>query len=150
MAVAAKPACPADRPVVSRRRAPGHFRYPLLRNLQIRKTTRPLPPPSSARAMCCLPRRVTIQTTGFFRGLSSIRPLGLFADAARGTGLAMVEPDPDGVVRHFQMQLEGETTLPASAIQAMGNPFAARVFRPDKIRGACQEYRHAFLLSDTR
>jgi adenylate cyclase len=55
-----------------------------------------------------------------FSRVINIRPLKLFADSARATGLAMIEPDPDGVVRHFQMELEGETTLPACAIQAIG------------------------------
>jgi adenylate cyclase len=55
-----------------------------------------------------------------FTRVIDIRPLGLFADAARGTGLAMIEPDPDGVVRHFQVQLEGESILAATAIHAMG------------------------------
>ena len=36
-----------------------------------------------------------------------IRPLGLFADSARGIGLAMIKPDSDGVVRHFQVQIDG-------------------------------------------
>jgi adenylate cyclase len=55
-----------------------------------------------------------------FSRVINIRPLKLFADSAKATGLAMIEPDPDGVVRHFQMELEGETTLPACAIQAIG------------------------------
>jgi adenylate cyclase len=59
-----------------------------------------------------------------FSRVIKIHPLGLFADAARGTGLAMIEPDPDGVIRHFQMQIEGETTLAASALHAMGKPLS--------------------------
>jgi adenylate cyclase len=54
----------------------------------------------------------------FFSRVISIR--SLFADSAKATGLAMIEPDPDGVVRHFHMELEGATTLPASAIHAVG------------------------------
>jgi adenylate cyclase len=51
-----------------------------------------------------------------------IRPLGPFADSARGTGLAMIEPDSDGVVRHFQVKIMGWPTLPACAIHALGKP----------------------------
>ena len=51
-----------------------------------------------------------------------IRPLGPFADAARGTGLAMITPDNDGVVRHFQVQVMGGPTLPACAIRETGKP----------------------------
>ncbi|MGA2938363.1 MAG: adenylate/guanylate cyclase domain-containing protein [Syntrophobacteraceae bacterium] len=55
-----------------------------------------------------------------FSRVINIRPLGLFADSARGTGLAMIEPDSDGVVRHFEMQFHGAPTLPASALHAAG------------------------------
>jgi adenylate cyclase len=55
-----------------------------------------------------------------FARVINIRPLGLFADSAKGTGLAMIAPDNDGVVRHFAMQFEGESTLPASALHAVG------------------------------
>jgi adenylate cyclase len=51
-----------------------------------------------------------------------IRPLGQFADAAKGIGLAMIEPDSDGVVRHFQVQIMGGSTLPACAVHAVGKP----------------------------
>ena len=51
-----------------------------------------------------------------------IRPLGPFTDSAKGTGLAMIEPDGDGVVRHFEMQFGGAPTLPASALHAAGRP----------------------------
>jgi adenylate cyclase len=51
-----------------------------------------------------------------------LRPLGLFADSCRGTGLAMITPDNDGVVRHFQVQIMGASTLPASAVLAAGKP----------------------------
>ena len=47
-----------------------------------------------------------------------IRPLAPFADSARGVGLAMIEPDSDGVVRHFELQFEGAPTLPASVLHA--------------------------------
>lgn len=55
-----------------------------------------------------------------FTRVINIRPLGLFASAARGTGLAMIEPDGDGVVRHFQLEIEGEPTLPASTLREAG------------------------------
>ena len=51
-----------------------------------------------------------------------LRPLGPFADSARGTGLAMITPDNDGVVRHFQVQIMGGPTLPARAIHEAGKP----------------------------
>ncbi|MGO9689865.1 MAG: CHASE2 domain-containing protein [Syntrophobacteraceae bacterium] len=51
-----------------------------------------------------------------------LRPLGPFADSARGTGLAMITPDNDGVVRHFQVQIMGAPTLPARAIHEAGKP----------------------------
>ena len=65
-----------------------------------------------------------------FSRVINIRPLSLFSDAARATGLAMVEPDPDGVVRHFQVELEGEATLPATAVSAIGRA----VGKPDLAR----------------
>ncbi len=49
-----------------------------------------------------------------------IRPLAPFANSARATGLAMIEPDSDGVVRHFQVQVMGSPTLPACVNHAAG------------------------------
>jgi adenylate cyclase len=49
-----------------------------------------------------------------------IRPLDLFAKWARATGLTMVRPDGDGVVRHFHVRLMGAPTLPACAVSAAG------------------------------
>jgi len=57
-----------------------------------------------------------------FKRLINIRPLGIFEDAAKGTGFAKVMPDGDGVVRHFQARIEGMPTLPASAYHAAGRP----------------------------
>jgi adenylate cyclase len=57
-----------------------------------------------------------------FSRIINVRPLRLFSDSAKATGLAMIEPDPDGVVRHFQVELEGGRTLPATAIRAAGKP----------------------------
>jgi adenylate cyclase len=51
-----------------------------------------------------------------------IRPLAPFANSARATGLAMIEPDSDGVVRHFQTQIMGGPALPACAIHEVGKP----------------------------
>jgi adenylate cyclase len=45
-----------------------------------------------------------------------IRPLSAFAEAAKGTALAMVMPDSDGIVRHFHTSLEDEKTLAAAAV----------------------------------
>jgi adenylate cyclase len=50
-----------------------------------------------------------------------VQPLPLFRRAAKGVGLAMITPDPDGVVRHFRLSLYGQEMLPA---------VAARSFRP--------------------
>ena len=47
-----------------------------------------------------------------------VQPLPLFRKAARGLGLAMLTPDPDGVVRHFRLRLYGQETLPAAAARA--------------------------------
>ena len=44
-----------------------------------------------------------------------VRPISAFAEAARGTALAMIAPDRDGVVRHFDFMLRGEKTLASAA-----------------------------------
>ncbi|HSO72353.1 MAG TPA: adenylate/guanylate cyclase domain-containing protein, partial [Thermodesulfobacteriota bacterium] len=56
-----------------------------------------------------------------FRRQILINPMPQLAAAARGVGLAMVTPDPDGVVRRFQTKLAGQTTISAAA---------ARIFNP--------------------
>ncbi len=57
-----------------------------------------------------------------FRRQILITPMPHLAAAARGVGLAMVTPDPDGVVRRFQVQLAGQETIAA---------VAARLFKPE-------------------
>lgn len=57
-----------------------------------------------------------------FSRIISVRPLSLFAEPAIGTGLAMIEPDSDGVVRHLALRIDGKPTLAASAILALGKP----------------------------
>ena len=57
-----------------------------------------------------------------FRRQILVRPLPEFAAAAQGVGLALVTPDPDGVVRRFAASLGGQETLAVAA---------ARLFRPD-------------------
>jgi adenylate cyclase len=55
-----------------------------------------------------------------FTRIIQIRPLKAFAEAAKATALAKVTPDTDGVIRHFQMRLEGEATLSAAAAANTG------------------------------
>ncbi len=57
-----------------------------------------------------------------FRRQILVRPLPEFEAAARGVGLALVTPDPDGVVRRFSTSLAGRETLAVTA---------ARLFKPD-------------------
>ncbi|HYA41210.1 MAG TPA: adenylate/guanylate cyclase domain-containing protein [Syntrophobacteraceae bacterium] len=57
-----------------------------------------------------------------FTRVIDIRPIGLFENAAKGTGMAMIKPDSDGGVRHFQARIEGKPTLPALAYHAAGRP----------------------------
>lgn len=46
-----------------------------------------------------------------------VQPLPALRRAARGLGLMMLTPDPDGVVRHFRLRLYGKETLPAAAVK---------------------------------
>jgi adenylate cyclase len=50
-----------------------------------------------------------------------VQPYKLLRQAARGSGVAAVTPDPDGVVRHFHLQVHGQKTLAAVAAQTF-NP----------------------------
>jgi adenylate cyclase len=50
-----------------------------------------------------------------FNRIIKVRPINTLAEAAKGTALAMIKPDDDGVVRHFQFMLEGEYTLASAA-----------------------------------
>ena len=50
-----------------------------------------------------------------FRRQILITPMPHLTAAAKGVGLAMVTPDPDGVVRRFQVQLAGQETIAATA-----------------------------------
>ena len=56
-----------------------------------------------------------------FRRQILITPMPHLTAAAKGVGLAMVTPDPDGVVRRFQVQLAGQATIAA---------MAARLYKP--------------------
>jgi adenylate cyclase len=47
-----------------------------------------------------------------------VHPYPASRDAARALGLALVTPDPDGVVRHFHRRIQGNDTLAAVAAQA--------------------------------
>jgi len=53
----------------------------------------------------------------FSRTIKDTAPWPFCGFRQRG-GLAMIEPDSDGVVRHFELQFEGAPTLPASALHA--------------------------------
>jgi len=55
-----------------------------------------------------------------FTRLIKVTPIKAFSEAARETALAMITPDSDGVVRHFQLRLEGERTLAAAAAADVG------------------------------
>jgi adenylate cyclase len=57
-----------------------------------------------------------------FSRVIELRPLKLFSEPTRAIGLAMIVPDTDGVVRHFNVELEGGETLPATAVRAVGKP----------------------------
>ena len=46
-----------------------------------------------------------------------VYPYPAFRDAAHALGLALVSPDPDGVVRHFHRRVQGNETLAAVAAQ---------------------------------
>ncbi|MFP3867093.1 MAG: CHASE2 domain-containing protein [Desulfobacteraceae bacterium] len=47
-----------------------------------------------------------------------VQPLELFRQAAAGVGSEMITPDPDGVVRHFQLQIGGRKTLATTAVKS--------------------------------
>ena len=66
-----------------------------------------------------------------FRRQIIITPLPPLAAAAVGVGLAMVTPDPDGVVRRFQVKLAGQKTLSAMAAQL----FKPQLDIPDTLGG---------------
>ena len=68
-----------------------------------------------------LAKTLEVHEGPLFRRQILITPMPHLAAAAKGVGLAMVTPDPDGVVRRFQVKLAGETTLSA---------MAARLFKP--------------------
>jgi adenylate cyclase len=57
-----------------------------------------------------------------FRRQIFVTPMPHLAAVAKDVGLAMVTPDPDGVVRRFQVQLAGQETIAA---------VAARLFKPE-------------------
>ena len=50
-----------------------------------------------------------------------VQPYKLLRQAARGSGVAAVTPDPDGVVRHFHLQVHGLKPLVAVATQTGSN-----------------------------
>ena len=68
-----------------------------------------------------LAKTLEVQEGPNFRRQIIITPLPQLAAAAQGVGLAMITPDPDGVVRRFKVNLAGQTTLSA---------LAARFFNP--------------------
>lgn len=57
-----------------------------------------------------------VAASGSFYRKIMVEPLDSLRLAASGVGLAMITPDPDGVVRRFQTVLDGRTTLPAMAL----------------------------------
>ena len=69
-----------------------------------------------------LARSLEVAVDRHFRRQILLSPLPQLAAAARGVGLAMVTPDPDGVVRRFRTTLAGQETLAALAV---------RLLRPD-------------------
>jgi adenylate cyclase len=66
-----------------------------------------------------------------FRRQILITPMPHLTAAAKGVGLAMVTPDPDGVVRRFQVQLAGQATIAAMAAR-LYNP---TLEMPDSLSG---------------
>jgi adenylate cyclase len=68
-----------------------------------------------------LAKTLDVQEGPNFRRQIIITPLPQLAAAARGVGLAMITPDPDGVVRRFKVNLAGQTTLSALAAR-FSNP----------------------------
>jgi adenylate cyclase len=58
-----------------------------------------------------------VKDRSFFRKIL-VSPLHPLRQAARGLGLAKINPDTDGVVRHFQLQVDGRDTLATAAVKA--------------------------------
>lgn len=54
-----------------------------------------------------------VAMSGSFYRKIMVEPLDALRQAASGVGLAMISPDPDGVVRRFQTVLDGRPTLSA-------------------------------------
>ncbi len=69
-----------------------------------------------------LAKTIEVVSDPRFRRQILISPLPSLATAAQAVGLAMVTPDPDGVVRRFHTHLAGQETLAA---------VLARLARPD-------------------
>jgi len=63
-----------------------------------------------------LAKTIEVTADPHFRRQIVLNPLPQLAASARGMGLAMVTPDPDGVVRRFQTTLAGQETLAAVAV----------------------------------
>ncbi len=60
-----------------------------------------------------------VAASGSFYRKIMVEPLDALRQAASGVGLAMITPDPDGVVRRFQTVLDGRTTLPAVVLDRL-------------------------------
>jgi adenylate cyclase len=57
-----------------------------------------------------------------------LNPLEALNAAARGVGVSILTPDPDGVVRHFYLTLAGQKTLPSEVVRLLRPNLA---FPPD-------------------
>lgn len=54
-----------------------------------------------------------------FSRVMPVDPLPRFRQTARGTGLAMLTPDPDGAIRRFSTRISGQPTLPMAALSCL-------------------------------
>jgi adenylate cyclase len=72
----------------------------------------------------------TVKDPQFFREIL-VQPVKPLRQAALALGLAKVQPDLDGVVRHFQLQVQGRDTLATAAVRA----FQPGLRLPDKLNG---------------
>ena len=78
-----------------------------------------------------LAKTLEVHEGSLFRRQILVTPWSQLAAAAKGVGMAMVIPDPDGVVRRFKVDLAGQTTLAAIAAKL----FNPKIDIPDTMSG---------------
>jgi adenylate cyclase len=72
----------------------------------------------------------TVKDPHFSRQIQ-VQPYKALRQAARALGLAVVTPDPDGVVRHFRLKVQGQDTLATAAVRA----FRPTLYLPSELTG---------------